>query len=542
MDTEYIKQFINNNCFTKTHKFNNRVCINSWWVNKNFTRQLEDIHKLYPADISLVQKIYNIIHDIAIIPACKCGNTLKFKNFQLGYNTYCSLTCSYSSDERNEKIRNNRNEQQKNLTMLSRYGVKSFRQLPEFQKMCRDTKLERYGKLNVNEEVRISTNLERYGSESYFSSETWAGVRSRKLKDNTGSLKLTPEINSAINNQELLTELNKEFDAVDIAEKLGVTPVTIHNKFKEYGLAYQSHNYRKFKLQNEFALKVKEIYKGTLILNDRVQLNGKELDIWIPEYRIAIEVNGLYWHQEEFIGADYHLDKHKLCENNNIRLLHVWDYEINNEKSLNIILSIIRNIVGASENKIGARRCTVHNLGAKEYFAFCEDNHIQGGRNASHRYGLKYNNELVSVMSLSRHPKYGYELVRFCNKLNYHVNGAARKLFNIFCNTVEPTSIVSYCDKRLFTGGVYTQLGFNHIWDSKPNFFYFYNNYNAIKNTKLVLMSRLKFQKHKLSESLEHYSTELSVKENIKMNKISKIYDCGNKVFVWKNNNIGNKV
>ena len=45
------------------------------------------------------------------------------------------------------------------------------------------------------------------------------------------------------------------------------------------------------------------------IQNDRKSLNGMELDFFLPNYNIAIEMNGLYWHSSEFVNKNYHIRK-----------------------------------------------------------------------------------------------------------------------------------------------------------------------------------------------------------------------------------------
>jgi len=39
---------------------------------------------------------------------------------------------------------------------------------------------------------------------------------------------------------------------------------------------------------------VKSIYDGTIVENDRTVIHPKELDIYIPDKRLAIEFDGLY--------------------------------------------------------------------------------------------------------------------------------------------------------------------------------------------------------------------------------------------------------
>ena len=61
-----------------------------------------------------------------------------------------------------------------------------------------------------------------------------------------------------------------------------------------------------------------------IITNSRKILNGKELDIYIPELNKAIEFNGTYWHysKKHFVQGK-HANKSKLCKSKNINLLHL---------------------------------------------------------------------------------------------------------------------------------------------------------------------------------------------------------------------------
>jgi uncharacterized DUF497 family protein len=56
-----------------------------------------------------------------------------------------------------------------------------------------------------------------------------------------------------------------------------------------------------------------------------------EVDIYIPSKKVAIEINGLYWHSEKSGNKlkDYHLNKTDLCEKEGIRLVHIFDDEWN---------------------------------------------------------------------------------------------------------------------------------------------------------------------------------------------------------------------
>ena len=55
-----------------------------------------------------------------------------------------------------------------------------------------------------------------------------------------------------------------------------------------------------------------------------------ELDIYIPDLKIAFEFNGSFWHSIEFNQGNEqkHLNKTKLCEEKGIRLFHVWEKDL----------------------------------------------------------------------------------------------------------------------------------------------------------------------------------------------------------------------
>ncbi len=84
---------------------------------------------------------------------------------------------------------------------------------------------------------------------------------------------------------------------------------------------------------------IKNLIPYNIINSDRCVLNGKELDIYIPEKKIAIEYNGLMWHsigQSEYSMFDTrdrkdlmttHLKKTNECEEQGIQLFHIFENE-----------------------------------------------------------------------------------------------------------------------------------------------------------------------------------------------------------------------
>jgi hypothetical protein len=139
-----------------------------------------------------------------------------------------------------------------------------------------------------------------------------------------------------------------------------------------------------------------------------------------------------------------------------------------------------------------------------------------------------HKNVLVAVMTFGKsryNPGYQYELLRFSNSLGVSVIGAASKLFKHFVEKYQPHSVVSYSDLRWNTGNMYAQLGFAHVRNTAPNYWY--------TRQHLTFESRVKYQKHKLEKLLSSYNSSETEWENMVRNGYDRYWDCGNSVWGW---------
>lgn len=259
--------------------------------------------------------------------------------------------------------------------------------------------------------------------------------------------------------------------------------------------------------------------------SNRTQLDGLELDLYEPNRRLAVEVNGVHWHTTEFGKTrNSHLHKTELCESQGITLLHFWDSEVTEQKRL--VESMIAAKLGITMAKIYARKTTIREVSSEEAAGFLRDNHLQGIVPSSVRLGLYHNEELVSIMTFAkpRYTKqYHWELMRFCNKAGFHVIGGASKLLAAF-RKMHAGSIVSYANRRFSNGGLYEKLGFTRIGASAPNYWY-------VKNGA-ICYSRTQCQKHKLKSLLgDSFDENLSEVANMRKSGYYQLFDCGNYVY-----------
>lgn len=63
--------------------------------------------------------------------------------------------------------------------------------------------------------------------------------------------------------------------------------------------------------------------------NDREMLSGMEIDVYIPEMRVGVEIDGVYWHSvRNTPERDYHNYKQQLATERGIKLYQVFDAEV----------------------------------------------------------------------------------------------------------------------------------------------------------------------------------------------------------------------
>lgn len=197
--------------------------------------------------------------------------------------------------------------------------------------------------------------------------------------------------------------------------------------------------------------------------NDRDVIKPKEIDVYVPSFKLAIEFDGIHWHN----NSTKNIEKKKLCDSKGIRLIDIFENEYDYQK----IYSILQAIAKTSKI-VYARKCDLRKLINDEYLEFCNENHIQNYENAEIKLGLFYNNSLIQIMSFSKLKLNEWEIVRECTKCGYGVVGGKERLFKNFVKLYDPKSIIAYCDKRYFTGESYLRLGMKRLKDVTPSFSY----------------------------------------------------------------------
>lgn len=331
-----------------------------------------------------------------------------------------------------------------------------------------------------------------------------------RLQDNkqkelalSGELKTTDNINILCLRckKPITIKVNNFIDiSKGVQKKLGVCKVCSH------------HTSMKEKEIYEYLLSI-GLKESDIIRNSRKIIKGldknsyKELDFYIPEYKLAIEYNGSYYHSDNTKQSTYHRDKFRLCEEKGIHLISIYeiDWEENKDKLKDLIKSFICPL-----KTIYARECKILSISEKEAEQFYISYHIQSKCIlAKINYGLFYNDELVSVMGFgssafhNRKSKEGdYELHRFVSKSGLCIVGGASKLLKRFEHDYQPKFLLSYSWNDWFTGKLYEILGFKFDGNVQPDY-YWYLNGKSINKRKCRLKDLESKYPELYKESLE---------------------------------------
>jgi hypothetical protein len=421
-------------------------------------------------------------------------------------------------------------------SMKEKYGVEHALCSSEFLEKSHATKLKKYGDVNFNNVEKMKqTCLKLYGVDNIRKSKDVVDMINTTVMDKHFDylIKVCKECNIA------LLFNRKEYVGYHFTNSYKFKCEVCDNEFSNsvYHLSNlycnKCHPDKRLKLEGSFFEFLKLIVPSNIEIKrrDRAILYGKELDFFIPYKKISFEINGLYWHSEcsGNISKNYHLNKTKNCLFHGIKLMHIFENEWI-EKS-DIVKSIIRSTLGYQSNRIYARECVVGEVSIVDKNKFLNNNHLQGEDKSTIKLGLYKDDELMSIMTFRRTSRFDkdveWELSRFCNKLEYSIVGGASKLFSHFVENHHPKSIVSYSDRRYFSGEIYSILGFNFIHNTPPNYHYVTDGYKGIKN-------RMSFQKHKLKNILPIFDDGLSEWENMKKNGFDRIWDCGHSKWIFK--------
>lgn len=314
------------------------------WRTPQLLDNIKQQTAFLPEKASFIQRFFHIKHNSITIPTCnRCSNNTKWSKDTNEYGRFCSTKCASKAPEIQIKRKNTlieryggpcglysptgrekarqavqarTPEQRENITAKrwitceAEYGTNFLQQFAQTKKSNMENKYGYSNPLMVPEFKNRQTNtmLHRYGSATFGDSHISLDTK-QKLHDVTW----------------LTTEHHiKKKTLTQIAKELNVDPTTVSNYCKAHSIEIKqlfksSYETWLYNLLTESKFQVE--------CNKRTIIKG-ELDLWIPDLRVAIELCGMYWHSEKRVSNSYHQDKLIKCTQQNIQLITIFEDEI----------------------------------------------------------------------------------------------------------------------------------------------------------------------------------------------------------------------
>ena len=465
------------------------------------------------------ERLYQYYHGLTEPPKCTCGVLCKYLNFTIGYQKFCSITCSGSSPETKAK---------REKTNLQRFGSIHASQNPEVKKRLMDTYIKNNGGMGNAGRARKKfeeTMMEKYGVDAPYKNEAikakakasltakygenWVANEEIRAKIKAGNQK-TPEERKLIEDKKRknsqkrygydypnqVPEIRKQIaktlrdntvqrrDFVLESREDGIwvckCPHPKCNKCQEKTYEIPGHLvFNRIKHNVEPCTKLLPVqpYRGAgttleLFVRNFLDANniayecnvhclGKyEADIYIPSHKLAIECNGIFWHSDINKDIDYHVLKRKEAQKHGITLISFWEDWIINEPEK--CLEILRDLLKIERKCVNGYWGNIYPVKSQETEQFLNENDLAFRLPFDYSYGLYYENELIAVMTFRKRAGVTH-LDRYCVKRGYSIDGGAKVIFDHFVDTYKPTTLVSYTNNDFEDGEFLRDLGFEHI-------------------------------------------------------------------------------
>lgn len=458
------------------------------------------------------EKIYLYYHQLTKKPVCLCGSEieLKFMSFTLGYNKFCSGNCSSSWENRRKVVKEHSkkfglaNESAKikqKQTLLDLYGVVNPSQIEKNRMNLREN--------NPMSKPGVKEKLQQSLQQSY-------------NVNNAARINWPSGLEEKLNNKDWFEKEFFKKGPYVLADEYNVYYGVFLNRANKYGFRKPYESSAEKSIEN-FLNELNVNFKK----RSKTVIPPLELDFYVEDLKLAIEYCGLYWHGEG-IGKNknYHLEKLEKCNEFGIRLITIFEDEWL-EKN-NICKSRIKSALKLSDKGVGARSLHITEIESRIAAEFLTRFHVQGKAQSKWRFGAYLGDNLVAVMTFSKSrislggSGTEIELTRFATDGKSYP-GVASRLFNAFVKKYNPSTVISYCDKRWGTGKVYNILGFKNIGETKPNYWYF-------KSQKRH--HRFSFRKSKLL-FFSNYSSNKTERQIMVEQRYDRIWDCGHSKWVW---------
>jgi len=310
-------------------------------------------------------------------------------------------------------------KEKKRITSKKNWNVEQPLAAKQIRERIAKTNIEKYGGVAPAQDASIrnkmvKSNIERYGVPHYSMTEAYK-VQQSKIINCASNVEVTlKDWLQAINYTKTLPSqitINQWFPFADsIKEEELIEKIEEYNSYKTH-LEHFIEKQLNLKHYNKKPPELEKLYRPDFKINDSLYLN----------------IDGLYWHKEDYRDKQYHMLLRKEFEKSNLRLLQFREDEI--KSKLNIVKSMINNASKGISKKVYGRNTEIKDVANKQAINFLNANHLKGAKNAKHIGLFDKDNNLISLLSWKIY-KNICKIERFCSLVDTVVIGGLSKLLS----------------------------------------------------------------------------------------------------------------
>ena len=342
-------------------------------------------------------------------------------------------------------------------TMLERYGVKWALQHPKIVETWRKNYEAKHGVINpttleecqplLNQIKEGLTLAEVYSNNEYFKYFT---ILSYLHKNRLLLLSETMHIFS-----KSLTTIGKRINKLGLSNYYNIQESELELFFMSYLIE------KKFKNKIDFIRRKYKFDKDN---------HKQQIDFEMVNYNIAFEINDICSHNITRQESTYHIHKTQMMNDQyNIRLIHLWEWELTNDILWLKISNWIFNSLLLNQSKIqlnlfdNSNSYDIRLVNKEEQLSFLNQYSLDSDRNFNKCIGIYYNNELIQTISFVNE-----HIISICVKFGYEMIQGTKEVIQSYMKYKNLDYILTYVDLSKFTGETFEDIGFELVQYQEP--------------------------------------------------------------------------
>lgn len=317
----------------------------------------------------------------------------------------------------------------------------------------------------------------------------------------------------------------------DLANELNMGMTAVYKYRDEYNLG----PFLNWQYSSRGEAELASLYPGQTAHIRNILGDGRELDLYYPDKKIALEYNGAFWHSASRKTEDYHQTKTITCIKRGITLVQIFQHEWKNAETKKKLISHLdrlfnKNITYLSDNDIEVE----YQISKDQALTFNKLYSVNRIKESEVNIGLVDSaGELVQLLQSNRIDKRGtFEVVDIATKSGVQTYGFS-KIFRQFIQAYRPSKIMYQCDAQKLTGVEFMKLGFKFTGIQEPD----YKLVDRYDNIKKESKEPMKYQTVGLTGTEKDFeyqkSDVLQDDDEAEIMQYFKVYDCGNLRFIW---------